>query len=233
MRSLSPCPIFPYDLQAANAKSLALLFILQELLSQLFLVEESKKLKPPKSLVDILARLEQFLFLTLPSPFTKKGGGIDKLCFYCETLLQASKIDSDLPLTTLDKMRKEILEIKTLISRMQKEGISELCTQTLGKLYKTLMEQFSIFFKSLFPFFEESKTNENLLLFLVEHQSHWDNYLGEKTVISLFRHLFPSGPCELRAAICEGYTRRGFASFYATKESLVDAIEWDSASCTI
>lgn len=231
MRSLHPCPIFPYDLSPAGAKSLSLLFILQELLKLAkWLSIYSQKI--PDNIQEIALQLEKFLLFSLENPFTKTGGGIDKLCFYCESLLQASKVNDETSLFILEEMRHAILQVKGSLTKCKKEN-SPFPEKSLVliPLYENLQALAKTFFLSLYPFLEESRTNENLLLYFVEHQKEWNFYLGSKTIETLFRFLFPSGPYELKAAICEGYTRRGFASFYAAKESLVDAIEWDCTPC--
>ena len=231
MRSFHPWPVFPHDLESPAAKSLSLLFILQELLSSLMLLDHEKN-NLPTELPDLSDRLEQFLLLTFDNPLTKNGGALDKLCFYCETLLQASKISDDMLLVSLEEMRNAVLKVKTrLVVWKKRLTMPEEYQVDLLALYGELDKKFRKFFSSLSLFLKESRTNENVLLFLLEHREEFNRFMGPKTIEHLLCHLFPSGPCELRAAICEGYTRRGFSDFYAKQESLIDAVKWEVATC--
>ncbi|HLB52147.1 MAG TPA: hypothetical protein VJK48_00350 [Chlamydiales bacterium] len=187
----SICPLIPYDLAQFETKSFSFLFLLQELLSLLKWLEAAKKTPP-----------QYHLF----KEWQKK---LERLCFYCETLLQASKVQGTSSLQSLEDMQRcKLISFSTEIKK----------------------DSLRAFFFTLFPLFEESKTNENILLSLIEHRQEWNDSLGEGIIERLFSSLFPAGPFELKAAICEGFTRRGFASFYATKESLVDTIEWDPSN---
>lgn len=231
MRSFHPWPIFPHDLDPPAAKSLALLFILQELLSSLQLLDQAEN-HIPTDLSDIYNQLEKFLLFSLDNPFTKNGGGLDKLCFYCESLLQASKISDDALLLILEEMRNSILNVKSrLVTWKKKLPSKEELQPNLAALYGELHKKFRAFFSSLSLFLHESRTNENILIYILEHRVQFNSYLGPRTIENLLCRLFPSGPCELRAAICEGYTRRGFTDFYAKQEPLLDAIEWEASSC--
>src|SRR5689334_18778419 len=100
MRSLNPWPIFPANLDPPVARSLSLQFILQELIRSYKLLHHLQILTPQQivgnelaeELAAIAKELEKFLLFSLESPFSQKGGVLDKLCFYSEILLQASKI---------------------------------------------------------------------------------------------------------------------------------------------
>jgi len=224
MRSFYPCPVFPYDLRPAEAKSLSLLFILKELRALFHLLEASGE-KIPVQMAGISLQLERFLRFSIGNPFTKTGGGLDKLCFYCETLLQASRVQSEVPLVILEEMRSSILKTKTSLVRLQKTPyLAVKSCAMLKELYALLKVSLRSFFNSLLPFLEESRTNENVLLYLIEHQKEWNQFLGDAAIEKLLQTFFPTGPFQLKAAICEGYTRRGFAAFYATKEPLVDVV---------
>lgn len=231
MRSFHPWHIFPHDLEAPAAKSLALLFILQECLASLQLLERSKN-NIPTEFPDASRQLEQFLLFTVDNPFAQNGGVLDKLCFYCESLLQASKIGDDALLLILEEMRNLILNIKSRLVAWKKKLLSqEEARLNLVAFYDELDKKFRAFFSALSVFLKESRTNENILLYILEHKDKFNCYLGPRTIENLLCRLFPSGPCELRAAICEGYTRRGFSEFYAMQEPLIDAIEWETSSC--
>lgn len=231
MRSFHPWPIFPHDLAPPAAKSLSLLFILQGLLSALELLAKAEA-NIPKNPSDIHTQLEQFLLFSLDHPFANKGGVLDQLCFYSENLLKASKINSNQLLNILEEMQNALLDLKSDLRIWKKKPpYPEEMVGKVQTLYGSLWKKFRAFFAALFIFLNESRTNENILLFILEHRYRFNQYLGPRTVEHLLCRLFPSGPCELRAAICEGYTRRGFTDFYAKQESLLDAIEWEVSSC--
>jgi hypothetical protein len=231
MRSFHPWPIFPHDLESPAAKSLSLLFILQEFLFSLQLLEQERQ-TAPQEVTEIADRLERFLVLSIDNPFAKNGGALDKLCFYCESLLQASKIHDETLLLLLEDMRNSVLKVKTRIVTWTKRlSAPEEWRQSLAVFYEELDKKFREFFSALFPFLQESRTNENILIHLVEYRGAFNHHLGEKAIENLLCSLFPSGLYELRTAICEGYTRRGFADFYKKQEALLDAIEWEAPAC--
>src|SRR3990167_10804310 len=114
MRSLNPWPIFPSDLDPPVARSLSLQFILQELIDSFeHLTILQNNPHPPQELSAIAHQLEKFLLFSLENPFAQKGGFLDKLCFYCEILIQASNVgDQDIPIF-LEEMRNSVLKIKS------------------------------------------------------------------------------------------------------------------------
>ena len=231
MRSFHPWPVFPHDLSPPAAKSLALLFILQTLLSSLELLENLDD-EEPTTFADINTKLEQFLLFSLDNPLAKNGGVLDKLCFYSESLLQASRVNDDAILTVLEEMRNAILETRAKFRNWRKPSPTQEEIQSrLHKLSSHLHEKFRTFFSSLSLFLQESRTNENILIYILEHRDQFNRFLGTRTIEHLLCQLFPSGLCELRAAVCEGYTRRGFTEFYAKQEPLLDAIEWEVSAC--
>lgn len=231
MRSFHPWPIFPHDLESPAAKSLALLFILQELRTSLNILETSGQTQQTDRF-EINAQLEKFLLFSLDNPFIKNGGVLDKLCFYSESLLQASKINDDQILTVLEEMRNTILKAKAKLETWKKKSTPEKdASSILIVLCEELRMQFRTFFSALFVFLKESRTNENVLIYILEHREDFNRLVGPKTIENLLCRLFPSGPSELRTAICEGYTRRGFTDFYEKQELLLDTVEWETSSC--
>src|SRR5690348_508319 len=103
MRSLHPWPTFPRDLEPPAARSLSLLFVLQEFISSCQLVERLENAAPESELDVISTRLNHFLLSSLDNPFAQKGGALDKLCFYCEILLQGSKVGDEAILVVLEE----------------------------------------------------------------------------------------------------------------------------------
>jgi hypothetical protein len=231
MRSLHPWPIFPSNLEPSASRSLSLQFVLQEFLSSCQLVERVEN-ATPEELQGVVAQLDQFLLSSLDNPFAQKGGALDKLCFYSEILLRASKIGDEAILMSLEEMRNAIMKIRSkLILWRKRIPTRDEIHAEFSALYHTLRNKLAEFFSSLYPFLKESRTDENVLLFLIEHRKEFNLYLGPKKIENLLSDFFPAGPDELRAAICEGYTRRGFGAFYASQEPMLDALEWETQGC--
>lgn len=236
MRSLHPWPIFPPNLELPAARSLAILFILEELIASLKLVNHLQTVTPEQlrganlqqELAMISVELEKFLLFSLDNPFTQKGGVLDKLCFYSEILIQASRADLEALPMILEEMRNAILKLKSKLLLWKKalHPLDQILLHLLD-LYTELQMKFSSFFSALIPYLQESRTDENVLLYLIENKDIFNQYLAPRTIENLLARFFPTGFDELRAAICEGFTRRGFADFFAEKEPLINAIEWD------
>lgn len=205
-----------------------MLFILQEFLFSHELLQQSEKLSP-KEYAEISAKLEQLLRFSLDRPSDQRGGTLDKLCYYCEILLQASKVGDEKILIILEEMRNEILEIKSKFLPWKKKLLlREEMISSVTTLFFELRQKLSSFFSTLNPFFEESRADENILFYLIEHREKFNRFLGARTIENLLNKLFPNGLCELHALLREGYTRRGFALFFAEQEPLLNAIEWES-----
>jgi len=231
MRSLHPWPTFPRDLDPPAARSLALLFVLQEFVSSCRFVKQLEN-TIPEELNGISSQLDRFLLFSLDNPFAQRGGCLDKLCFYCEILLQASKVGDETILVVLEEMRNAIMKVRSKLFFWKKvvPSHSEIALE-FSELHQKLRGQLASFFVSLHAFLKESRTDENVLLYLVEHRKEFNLYLGHKTIENLLNSFFPSGSHELRATICEGYTRRGFGTFYAQQEPILDALEWETNGC--
>lgn len=237
MRSLNPWPIFPPNLELPATRSLSILFILEELLLSFQLVDHLQKITPEqlqganlqKELVIISTQLEKFLLFSLDNPFTQKGGSLDKLCFYYEILLQASKIEDETLSLILEEMRNAILKVKSRLLLWKKElhPLDRILIH-LFDLYSELHMKLSSFFSALIPYLQEARTDENVLLYLIENKENFNCHLGESAIENLLKKFFPSGFSELRAAICEGFTRRGFSDIFIQKEPLLNAMEWES-----
>lgn len=231
MRSLHPWPIFPRDLEPPAERSLALQFVLQEFLSSYQLLERLENATLEK-LSEVSSHLDSFLLSSLNNPFAQKGGALNKLCFYCEILLQASKIEDGMILVDLEEMQNAIMKTRSkVIVWKKKSPLPEEIGLEFTNLYNQLRKKFSSFFSSLIAFLRESRTDENVLFYLIEHRNEFNLYLGPKTIENLLSSFFPAGYHELRATICEGYTRRGFGEFYAEQEPLLDALEWETHGC--
>lgn len=229
MRNFHPWPIFPHNLDSKTARSLSLLFVLQEFLASCQLLEWLQNTIPEK-VNDAHLIFNRFFLVSLDNPFSRKGGSLDKLCFYSEILLQASNIEDETILVLLEAMRHSIMKIKSkLVFLGNKASVQDEIWPIFRDVYNELHDKLGAFFTALSVFLQESKTDENILLYLIEHREQFNLYLGARTIENLLSRLFPAGPHELRAAIRQGYTQRGFATFYAQQESLLNALEWGNA----
>lgn len=211
MRTLYPRAVFPPHLEPPAARSMSLLFIMQE---WLIAMEQLEISKAPAS----TATVEPF-FLT----------SLDKLCFYCDVLLQASKIEHESLPMVLEEMRHTLLSFKTrfLFAKRKDRELSSFESQ-MGEFLAYLEQKFRSFFSALVPFLQEARTDENVLIYLLEKKQTFNRYLTPRAIEEMLQGFFPAGHSHLRAVICEGFTRRGFSSFLAEKESLIEELEWDA-----
>jgi hypothetical protein len=103
--------------------------------------------------------------------------------------------------------------------------------EVLRELYSDLHQKLCRFFSALTPFLKEARCDENVLIYLIENKDKLNSFLGERQIEELLQRFFPEGHAQMRAAIFEGFTRRGFTSFLTSVEPLIDAIEWETHSC--
>ncbi|OGN63515.1 MAG: hypothetical protein A3E80_01975 [Chlamydiae bacterium RIFCSPHIGHO2_12_FULL_49_9] len=236
MRSLHPFPIFPSGLEPQAARSLSLQFILQELLSSFALSEKLSKFlnEPPVETslthqINLISReLEKVLLFSLENPFSQKGGSLDKLCFYCEILLQASNAGGQEVPLILEEMRISVLKFKSILmtwKRMPALHPIDSLTTLLFEFYSEIAPKLTRFFKALFPYLFEARRDENVVLCLLEKRDLFNFYLGAKTIEKLLSRLFPEGTPQLRKILSENYAARGFSSFFTECEPLIDALE--------
>lgn len=216
MANTHPWIEFPSHLSPLNIRSLSLLFILEECaekLNHLKILENSPK---------------EELFIAIQS-FVKASNNQeshafpDKLCFYCEILLQASKVSQHSLDLRIDAMKRFMLELKLKILNSKsaaQEGfpLNEFCLDM-----KSLLRSF---FFSLNPFLMEAKSDENVLLKLIEHKNVF-NFLEPQLVEKMLHSFFPSNIAQLKAIICEGLTKRGFSFVFEESEKFIDEIQWE------
>lgn len=241
MRSLHPWPLFPSNLEPPAARSLGLQFILQEFITCFAVVSKIQEKAPPlirgedpvQELAAVSRELEQFLLFSLDNPFAQKGGSLDKLCFYCDVLFQASRVNGQEEVgMQLESLRNEVLATRAKIFTWKRKITpSSLILEEIERLCETLVLGLRDFFEALFPYFEEARSDENILFYLIEQREVLNQLLECPKIEQIFCRLYPSGPTHLRAILCEGYTRRGFSDFYAKHESLIDSIEWTANEC--
>lgn len=154
--------------------------------------------------------LEELLQLFEPP---KEALSLDKLCYYCTVLIKASKREEDCFL------QNEITEMRISILQFQSD-------------HRLFHEQLRSFFSALLPFLYHARTDENILIRLLENRERFNLYLGNNTIEKLIQSYSPSGTDHLKTIISEGLTRRGFVSFLAEKEHLINAIEWECPCLT-
>ena len=230
MRSLYPWPLFPPNLEPPAARSLSLQLILQEWLTSFKVIG---KIQILQNINEMTIELEKLLLFSLENPFTKKAGTLDKLCFYLEELFRTSQVNErDLSISNLDQMRDTILSFRAKMLGWKKTSVYHLIPdneiEILTHRLRILLIQF---YDSLYPFFEEARSDENVLFYLIEHIEPLNEFLSPKKVEQMLACLYPSGPTHLRAILCEGYTRRGFSEFYAKHEALINSIGWTTDTC--
>ena len=193
------------------------------------LLEHLKETIGEEEIAALSKEVEKLLLSSLENPFPQKGGFLDKLCFYCDILLQASKISNETLPMILEDMRNSVLRLraKVLPSKKFPGYPQEIRNQIFG-LYEEIEQKFRLFFSALVPYLQEARTDENILIHLIEQKQTLNRYLGLRSIENLLRRFFPTGQPHLRAVICEGFTRRGFTSFFSEKEPLIEDLEWET-----
>lgn len=227
MRSFTPWPFFPPSLEPPAARSLSLLFILKEWVSCFHVVERLKREQDRElDTAVILKKLEKLLFFSMENPHGQKGGLLDKLCFYSDILIQASKIADATLADLVEEMQQSIFRFRTKLVQAKKIPMPSIPI-ALGTLYSFLEQKLLGYFSTLIPYLQEARTDENVLIHLIEQKQTFNHFLGPRAIEELLRQFFPTGQPHLRAVICEGFTRRGFASFFAEKEAIIEELEWE------
>lgn len=241
MRSLYPWPLFPINADPRASRSLCLQFIIQEWISSFAPIEALEK-KEGK-LHTLAEDVQKLMLFSMDCPFSKKPGTLDKICFYLQELLAGSKIPRlalfDNPEKWLDRMQDVLLGVRSQLMAWKQslpsfDHVLDFVQDLCGKLRSCLFA----FFHTLIPFFEEAKSDENVLFFLIEHKREINSILQSSTqeirfhsLEQLFRHLYPAGPTHLRTTLCDGYTRRGFAEFYVQHKTVIESVEWLAEEC--
>lgn len=131
----------------------------------------------------------------------------------------------------LDEMRTSILDIKSKMLIWKKHftppPLDTILTQ-LMTLYGILQQKLGRFFCSFSSFLKEARSDENVLIYLIEKKEKFNAHLGPRSIEDLLVSFFPAGLDQLRAAVFEGFTRRGFTQFLASVEPLIEALEWEA-----
>jgi hypothetical protein len=162
----------------------------------------------------ILSILEEFsILISEPTDFKKIRTTMEAFCFYFKVLLKVSKVKQEAITPILQRM----YQLVTIIQWNKSSFLSE---------YEPILQSF---FSALFPFFEEIKTNENLLFYLLEKRESFNQFLGKNRIDMMISNLFPEGKPEIQKILLENYAKRGFHNMLEKCDSLVETIIWHSA----
>jgi len=197
------------------AKGLCLEFILHEYAKALTMAEKLASACPE----EIESILEKLFHESLRSE--PPSGIIDKLCIYCEALVQTSKIGEKL-LDAIDDMRCNTSKPRAFLARQLAHGVCPATNDLLQPLNQGLRSLFPL----LIPILQTCLECETTLFALLELRQVFNHHLGEKTVETLLETIFPSGPHHLRQALIDGYSRRGFSDFCQHHEMLFEGLAW-------
>jgi uncharacterized protein YggT (Ycf19 family) len=151
----------------------------------------------------------------------EQPGVLDKLCFYCEALVQNTEI-GDEPLNVLYDLRNKIFSFISQYTRSHQRLVSE----TRHEVLKPLIS----FFTHLIPAIKMLSHSEVVLFSLLELRETLNGYLGSDTIEQVFRQLFPQGVGTLRQTIIDGFHRRGFDEFCKQHEALFEKLAWDNST---
>jgi hypothetical protein len=208
---------------------------LQEWLVSFEVIDSVRKKSCKGDLDDLSKQLQKLLLFSLDNPFAMRAGSLDKLCFFSDELIARFPLKLADPLDSLlDQMHDEVLSFrKKLMGWKRKSPLLETVSIETNKVCDKLTFRLNQFYDALVPFFEESRSDENVLFYLIEHIEIFNQILSPRKIEDLLQHLYPAGPAHLRAILCEGYTRRGFGSFYAKHEELINSIEWMADEWTL
>lgn len=208
------------NLDKGAAKGLCIQFILHEYAKALKITAHLPNSSPEDALID----LEKLFANSSNSPIVHQPGVLDKLCFYCEALVQSSKIGENL-LGTIDELRILASLSRTQLSREIRSIPITASTSGVDSL-KDIEQKLRGFFTLLSPIFQECLDSESALFSLLELRDVLNWHLGERTVEKLLAELFPKGPEMLRQTLIDGFSRRGFSDFCERHESLFCGLTW-------
>lgn len=237
MHSLNPWPVFPPNLEPPFVRSLSIQFILTYLIDAFSFIKNIQLSPPLKGIhirqeVDsIYKQFENMVLFSLQNPMSQKGGFLDKLCFYSDILVQVSQIKEPEIFPALEDLRKELLTFRSKMLVWKKLSASYPLEEMLEQLMQLtfhVIRHLRNYFQALIPFLREARSDENLLIFLIENKEKLNQDLGPKCIEELLQSFFPAGHDQLRAVIYEGYIRRGFSEYFCKVEPLIDQLHWET-----
>jgi hypothetical protein len=208
------------------AKGLCFEFILHEYAKALTMADKLMSAPP----FDALAILEKLFHDSLNEDIQHRTGIIDKLCFYCEALVQTSRIGKHL-LDAIDDLRNDISKPRANLARQLRSF--PYCTSLSNHDFLHKLDQdLHAIFPLLADLLQTCLDCETALFALLELRKTLNHYLGEKTVETLLQQLFPGGPHLLRETLVNSYARRGFSDFFQRHEALFEGLVWPHSDKT-
>jgi len=206
------------QLEQTAAKGLSLEFFLHEYVKALSIVARLEEASPQA----IFRDLEKLSCDSINNPL-QQPGILDRLCLYCEALLQTSKIGEDL-LNAVDHLRISVSKQRVQCTR--RNGTAALSAFPLKQLQQQI--------RSIFPLVEkvilECRDSEAALFALLELRETLNRFLGQKSVERVFEKIFPQGPQALHARLKKYFTRRGFDDFLENNATLFEGMTWPTHS---
>lgn len=201
-------------------KGLCLEFILHELAKAFTLSNQLTNASTDEK----VSILDQFIHI--PSPFEMvQPGIIDKLCFYCEALIQNSKM-GDCLLDAIDELRSIISLSRSTLSRQQR--MVPFPHTPSNEWLNALDQSLRSFFYQLVPVFKACLDSETALFALLELRKTLNRFLGDHTVEEILQQLFPEGPHQLRQMLLDKFSQRGFHFFCHNHEKLLEGLAWSN-----
>ena len=207
------------NLDKGAAKGLCLEFILHEYAKALQIAVRLDS----ASASDVLSDLEKLFADSMNTSVLQQPGTLDKLCFYCEALVQTSKTGENL-LDAIDDLRTAVSFPRVYLTRALRSIPNGPAYNADN--FRALYRQLQAFFSQLLPIFEECSDSESALFSLLEQREILNRHLGEKTVENLLQKLFPEGPHVFRQALSNGFSKRGFCDFCQRHEALFEGLTW-------
>ncbi len=210
------------NLDKGAAKGLCLEFILHEYAKALKIAAGLTHATPD----DALSDLEKLFTDSYNTTVLQQPGVLDKLCFYCEALVQTSKIGENL-LDAIDELRTVVAKPRAQLARSLRSTPHSGSPVTTDSFH-AIHQQLQAFFPRLLPIIKECSDSESALFSLLELRETLNRHLGEKTVENLLQNLFPEGPQTLRQTLSDGFSRRGFCDFCQRHEALFKGLTWQT-----
>lgn len=207
------------QIEKGASKGLCLEFILLEYSKALALSDQLDDSNPK----ECLKILEKLFADPLNTSIMVEPGILDKLCFYCEALVQTSKTGETL-LGAMDELRNSVALPRSLLARQMRAIPTS--SQNMGDLLQKIQDELRAFFDQLVPIFQDSLDCEAALFALLELRFTLNRYLGDQTVENFLQQLFPAGPEDLRQTISNGFSKRGFGDFCQRHETLFETLAW-------
>ncbi len=200
------------------ARGLCLEFILHDYAKALAV---AKKLEG-SSAEDAISLLELLSADAIRDVPYRSYGILDRLCFYCEALVQITSIGEDL-LDVLDELRTAVLFQRTQLLRRFRQDASSSCGSSPPSFHGQLQK----FFTFLLPVLEASAQSEATIFALVEQRQEIQAHIDHRPIDSLLQHLFPEGPRQLQNFLSDAFAARGFDDFCKRHEGLFKDLAWE------